>query len=282
MSAKRVGAGYILPLLLILVTSACAVSHTASLTRIALLAPFEGRYREVGYDALYAARLALADDGRGNIDLLAVDDGGTPQNAADHAAALAHDPLVKVVIVLGYDATEADTLRALNDLPVLIVSGWGVEAPAISESVFVLSNPHVNEELTVLPRISVTEAARLPHPLTGGEVFALQGFILLSNNLEDVEVISSAVLPDAAFRERYLASDQFAPDPRLLATLTYDAMSMALDAVGENISRADVRNRIADMHYEGLNGTIAFESGFWADAPINRYEYIEEALLPIE
>jgi len=52
--------------------------------------------------------------------------------------------------------------------------------------------------------------------------------------------------------------------------------------VGENISRADVRNRIADMHYEGLNGTIAFESGFWADAPINRYEYIEEALLPIE
>ncbi|MBC7812528.1 MAG: hypothetical protein H7175_15345, partial [Burkholderiales bacterium] len=267
MSAKRVGAGYILPLLLILVTSACAVSHTAPLTRIALLAPFEGRYREVGYDALYAARLALADDGRGNIDLLAVDDGGTPQNAADHAAALAHDPLVKVVIVLGYDATEADTLRALNDLPVLIVSGWGVEAPAISESVFVLSNASINEELTVPPRTSITDAARLPHPLTGGEVFALQGFIRLSDNLEDVEVISSATLPDDAFSERYLASDQFAPEPGLLATMTYDAMSMALAALDENVNRADVRDRLAEMRYEGLNGTIAFESGFWVAAP---------------
>ena len=41
---------------------------------IALFAPFEGRYQEFGYDALYAARLALADQDS-VIDLVAYDDG---------------------------------------------------------------------------------------------------------------------------------------------------------------------------------------------------------------
>ncbi len=39
--------------------SACAVKRTPTIYRIALLAPFEGRYREIGYNALYAARMAF-------------------------------------------------------------------------------------------------------------------------------------------------------------------------------------------------------------------------------
>jgi hypothetical protein len=133
--------------------------------------------------------------------------------------------------------------------------------------------------LTVLPRINVTDAAQLPHRLIGGEVFALQGFRHLSDSLEGIEVVSSAALPDAAFSERYLTSDQFAPEPGLLATLAYDAMNIALNAVDGNVTRADVRNRLAEMHYEGLNGAIEFEDGFWLNAPINRYHYDDGALL---
>src|SRR5690349_2126250 len=41
--------------------SGCAITPHELTPRIALLAPFEGRYREVGYNAYYAVRLAFVD-----------------------------------------------------------------------------------------------------------------------------------------------------------------------------------------------------------------------------
>jgi ABC-type branched-subunit amino acid transport system substrate-binding protein len=72
----------------------CGATRSYAITRIALLAPFEGRYREVGYNAYYAALLALGESGSTQIELLAVDDGGSPATAAQRAAALARDPWV--------------------------------------------------------------------------------------------------------------------------------------------------------------------------------------------
>ena len=46
----------VLAALLLVALTACG--GTPPVMRLALLAPFEGRYREVGYQALYAARLA--------------------------------------------------------------------------------------------------------------------------------------------------------------------------------------------------------------------------------
>ena len=64
--------------IILAVVSACAVVRTPSIVRMALLAPFEGRYREVGYNALYAARLGFCRrQAILQVDLLAVDDGGT-------------------------------------------------------------------------------------------------------------------------------------------------------------------------------------------------------------
>ena len=65
MAAKR-----LFVLLITLLVTGCAVNRTAEITRIALLAPFEGRYREVGYDLLYAARLALREGGYTGIEIL--------------------------------------------------------------------------------------------------------------------------------------------------------------------------------------------------------------------
>jgi hypothetical protein len=259
--------------------SACAVVQTPSITRVALFAPFEGRYREIGYNALYAARLALADAQDEYIELLPVDDGGT--QAANHARALALDPLVKAVVVLGYDATSPETLAAFADLPLLVVGNWGAEAPA--ENHFFLSNPTLTQQVSTPPRISVTAAATLPAPLTGGDVFALEGFAELRGELEDVVVLSSGALPNAAFIERYKGSDPFAPDPGLLATLTYDATTIAISAA-QAVTRADARHWIDSTQFVGINGTIQFDDGYWLEAPLNRYRYLEGALTddPIE
>jgi hypothetical protein len=256
--------------------SGCTAIPTPA--RIALLAPFEGRYREVGYDALYAVRLALADAGTTHIELLPVDDGGTTESAAARARALSHDPQVVVVLALGYAATDPATLAALGDLPVLVAGGWG--AQPVNEIVFILSSPRITDLLTIPPRIEITDAARLPGSITGGDVLALRRFADLRPSLADVSLLSSATLPEPAFAQRYRDSDPFAPQPGLLAPLTYDAARMVVEALASSGDRRDAATRtLANLSYTGLNGTIRFEDSYWAYAPVIDYAYDESGTL---
>ncbi|MBI5666506.1 MAG: hypothetical protein HZC41_00740 [Chloroflexi bacterium] len=247
----------------------CVGAKAGEISRIALLAPFEGRYREVGYNALYAAKLAFQEWPETPVELLAVDDGGTVDSAIDRARALAQDPLVKAAVVLGYAATEVETLRACGNLPVVVVGWWG--AKPITENVFVLASPRLDDLLTVDSRIEVTEAARLDTPLSGGDVFALAQFARLRPTLAGVTVLSSARLPDAAFAERYQQMGMFVPPPGLLATLTYDVFGWLLAAL--HSPEPDVMAALSSGTYSGLNGRLRFEQGYWTDAPVYAYEY---------
>ncbi|HEX2908386.1 MAG TPA: hypothetical protein VHO69_16050 [Phototrophicaceae bacterium] len=229
------------------------------ISRVALVAPFEGRYREVGYNALYAARLAFQDRGRSEIELLAIDDGGTVETAVDRAHALAQDPLVKAVVVLGYAATAAETQQAFGDLPVLVAGQWGTKPE--TENVLLLANPVLADIITAPSRVEITDVARLKTPLVGGEVFGLEQFTALEGPLAGIMIVSSGSLPEAAFRERYRASGPFTPEPNLVTTLTYQALRMVLESnMG---SRADI-SRSLSAH---------FQAGYWTDAPVNTYRY---------
>lgn len=260
--------------LLLLVTSACATARAQPIIRVALLAPFEGRYREVGYEALYAARLALqaAPSAGVDVELLPIDDGGTVESAADRARALAADSRVQVVVALGYAASSGEAQQALGDLPIVVAGDWGARPQ--NPATFILASRELAARLTVPPAVEVTEAAGLDAPLTCGQVCALAQFPLLREDLSNVTIISSGLLPDSDFEERYRASDQFTPEPRLLAALTYDAASIALEAaLAGNGSRASVQRALAEMTHTGLNGSICFEDGYWLDAPLHTYEY---------
>ena len=74
--------------------------------KIGLVAPFEGRYRYVGYDVIYAVRLALQEVNEAGgvagygVELVAYDDGGTAEMAVDQARKLWVDP--DVVGVVGH------------------------------------------------------------------------------------------------------------------------------------------------------------------------------------
>jgi len=96
----------VLPLVCLLLLASCTFPGTIQPTvKIGLVAPFEGRYRYIGYDVIYAVRLALreaneADCGVGgyNVELVAYDDGGDPVQAAEQARKLAIDPAVIAAI----------------------------------------------------------------------------------------------------------------------------------------------------------------------------------------
>jgi branched-chain amino acid transport system substrate-binding protein len=96
--------------------------------KIGLVAPFEGRDRAIGYDAIYAARLAVrqinAAGGIGGhrVALVALDDRGDPELARQTASALLIDP--DVVAVVGHylpettaAVTEDYANRGLAHLP---------------------------------------------------------------------------------------------------------------------------------------------------------------------
>lgn len=94
----------LLGMLAILLLASC--QSVDPVVKVGLVAPFEGRHRAIGYDALYSARLAVRElNAAGGINgtrisLVALDDGGNPEFAAATADSLIVDP--NVVAVIGH------------------------------------------------------------------------------------------------------------------------------------------------------------------------------------
>jgi ABC-type branched-subunit amino acid transport system substrate-binding protein len=88
--------------LLTLILSGCAGARP--LLKVGLVAPFEGRHRELGYDVIYSARLAVRElNLAGGVSgyylaLVSLDDGGEVDLAQGAAASLVVDPAVVAVV----------------------------------------------------------------------------------------------------------------------------------------------------------------------------------------
>lgn len=99
--------------------------------KIGLVAPFEGRYRYVGYDVFPAVRLAVREVNAAGglegtyVELVAYDDGATPGMAVEQARKLIVDP--EVVAALGH-FREGATLAAR---PAYAEAGLALVAPAL-------------------------------------------------------------------------------------------------------------------------------------------------------
>lgn len=125
-------------LLLGLVGCAAFPASTAPVVRIGLVAPFEGRYREIGYDVIYAARLAIREwNGRGGVqgyrvELVALDDNGDTELAVRAAQSLALDPMVLGVVGHWLDETTTAARPVYQEARMPFIAMGEVE-PAESE-----------------------------------------------------------------------------------------------------------------------------------------------------
>jgi hypothetical protein len=103
-AADRLRRLVVVAVALALVAGLVACASVDPVVKVALVAPFEGRYRPIGYDAIYSARLAVREiNAAGGIDghrvaLVAIDDGGSTQGAIDAARTLIVDPAVVGVV----------------------------------------------------------------------------------------------------------------------------------------------------------------------------------------
>jgi len=213
--------------------------------KIALLAPFEGEYRELGYNALYAARMAL-EDAAGDWQLLALDDGGGLESARARMQALQLDPVVAAVVAMGPRASHPD-VQAVNDLPLVLIGNWGHDR-ADEQSLYA-AHPDLARQ--------------------AGDLHLLEQARQLGAGRAGASIRSSGRLPAPAFRQRYRASSPYAPEPNQLAMLVYDIVS-ALARPGLDVD---------SLQHAGLSGGISFRDGYWQGAPVNVFAWLDGQLL---
>jgi hypothetical protein len=128
---------FLIALALALSLSGC-IRTTPHVIKMGLVAPFEGRYREIGYDVIPAVRLAIREwasqPGASNvaIELVAYDDMGDPVLAVDQARRIVADPQIAFVVGHWRDETTQAALPIYAEagLPVITFSTQSISNPA--------------------------------------------------------------------------------------------------------------------------------------------------------
>lgn len=164
-------------LLLTLAAASCRFPGSVRPTvKIGLVAPFEGRYRAIGYDVIYAVRLALREAnaaggiGGYSVELTAYDDGADPSQAELQARKLAIED--EVIAVIGH-FHECTTLAAL---PVYVQENIPLLAPAVYSAALTANDAPIyrlgpsSEALasTILRRLIASGVTRVVLLTSGG------------------------------------------------------------------------------------------------------------------
>ncbi len=231
--------------------SSCVPSTKPSI-KIALVGPFEGRYRDVGIEVIYAVRLAIreanAQGGVGGytVELMGFDDGGDPDQAMMQAKKVATDSQVVAAVGNWLPSTTQAAAREYDRVGIPFVAM--ASANDLPLSTFRLWNRESN----------------CPSCLSLEDWFATRHLISNPQSL-----ISPSPLPqdsaDPSFADRYKKISQ-GVEPKFLATLTYDAAKIILQAIERDVkangkpTRLGVTAALTQTDTNGLSGRITFDA----------------------
>ncbi len=243
---------FILSILLLIFLSACSAS-TQPVVKIGLVAPFEGRYRPIGYEAIYAARLAIREiNARGGIngrriELVALDDRGEPEKALKAARQLVLDPQVAAVIGhLQPDSTDAAMkVYCQAGLPLIAVES----TMNACGGAFVLGNA--------------------PRDRWSGDQ------LIFVSNVPDPNGLSTA----QNFVKNYNAIPIDGTRAGPIALQTYDALNLLFEAIARagKIDRGGVQAALRQIDFKGLGTRYAFDQqGNLIDPQTYVFEYNQD------
>ena len=216
-----------------------------------MVAPFEGQYRAIGYEAIYAARLAIREiNARGGvrgyrIELVALDDRGEPDRAITAARQLIIDPQVMAVIGNYRPATteRASAEYCTSGVPMVAIEISATSACAGTVLIGRASTDH-------WPDDRLTFVSNVPDP-----------------NL----------LPSTAdFVQKYNAIPIDGTRAGPIALQTYDVMNLIFDAFerAAALDRTEVAAALAQSQFTGIGNKYAFDqSGNLIEGSTCVYEY---------
>jgi ABC-type branched-subunit amino acid transport system substrate-binding protein len=229
--------------------TACSAS-TQPVVKIGLVAPFEGRYRPIGYEAIYAARLAIREiNAQGGIngqrvELVALDDRGEPDKAIGAARQLALDP--QVVAVVGHLRPDS------TDAAIKIYCEAGLPVIAIESAVPACVSAFVTG---AAPRERWREDR-----------------LIFASNVPDPNGLAAA--QDFVTKYNAIPIDGTRAGP--IALQTYDVMSLLFEAFrgAQKIDRGGVKAALSQINFKGLGATYAFDQqGKLIDPQTYVFEY---------
>lgn len=268
--------------------ASCSPS-TRPTVKIGVVAPFVGRYREVGEEIIAAVRFAVreANEAGGihgySVELMAYDDEGDPTLAAEQARKLATDPQVVAVLGDWLDATTvaAAPVYAASQIPFLATTKEGNLDPSAFRVWVTDAQLHqagdglgigtfcdsvCGETLDNLDWLAADQGKKvIGPPLWGLNAFPR----LVGAAAEGAYVLAPAPLPadssDPSFAQRYAAIAS-GVQPRFFAVLAYDATKVMLAAIGDDVaahgapSRTGVGDALLQTSYDGLSGHFSFDA----------------------
>jgi ABC-type branched-subunit amino acid transport system substrate-binding protein len=265
--------------LVVLCLVAACVPVARPAVKIGLVGPFEGRYRDTGYEVIYAVRLAVREaNQRGlagyGLELLGLDDSGDAQMAVTQAQKMATDPQVVGVVGHWLDETTlaAAPAYARAGLPLLATTA----SPELDPTAFRLWPTQSTLDAQIQP---AWKLSALPfQPGWGKTPFWSDGGLRLY-------LLAPAPMPadtpDATFAQRYRALSNGVV-PNAYAVLAYDAARLLCDAIVRDVavhgrpSRSGVAVALRESSYVGLSGTFRFDAAqAWVGAKGWEYEYAD-------
>ncbi|HCB49079.1 MAG: hypothetical protein AMJ56_03730 [Anaerolineae bacterium SG8_19] len=164
-------------------TSGC--NSVSPEVKIGLVGPFEGRHRDVGYDVIYSARLAIREVnnsggiGQYRVSLVAFDDFGNPEMAPQVAAALVADD--DIVAVLGHWLPETTNSAAP------VYERGNVPFVATDNNEFEIADPSILPVEFQQRYASITPFDEVVGPHAGGAYDAMNAIIEAIRLAEDSE-----------------------------------------------------------------------------------------------
>jgi len=278
--------------------------------KIGLIAPFSGRYREIGYQAIHGARLALAEyrasDAlhKHSVELLAFDDAGYPDSAIEQAKQLLVDTDVVAVIGHWLDATTsaAAPIYVNAGIPILATSG-SPEDPEYGGTLFFRLHPKRDlltaemeatakrynagstchcDVITGAQYLSSALADRADATVVGGPLWSLQEFLHITGiNAESSYSITSAPHPliakeAAAFLVKY--QNAYPDQPAgWVSVHAYEATRLMLIALknSPDPTAANIAKTLRQTNYStGMLGDVSFsDTGEWQTPKYHAYTW---------
>ena len=284
---------------------AACLPVTRPVVKIAFVAPFEGRYRDIGYEVTWAFRLAVREAnlaggvGGYSIEILSLDDSGDPAQAAEQARKVAADPQVAAVIGHWRESTTQAAAPVYDAAGIpLVATGSSNELPRsayrlwLTEAVYGEAAPearHCPLPCDSLDDLTWLSAAGPAVAVAGPVLWELNQFATLAGTrAEGAYIIAPAPLPSdldsPTFADNYRPLS-FGTEPRSNAVLAYDATRLVLRAVadaagGGAVSRAAVASALSRADFTGLSGHISFdEQHNWEQVRAHVYQWRNGVLI---
>ncbi len=293
---------------IMLCLTACLPNAPATI-KIGLVAPFSGRYREVGYQAIHGVRLALSElnaaggaHGR-PVALLALDGAGDGDTAIEQANRMLTDSAV--VAVIGHwldDGTSAAApIYARVGLPILATSAappapenggrtffrlyptTEVLATAMEETAtqYGLRAVCLCDVVTGAEFLAIGHSDNLSTAVVGGPLWSLREFARLAGNNADGSYFvtpgphPSAVTEASVFFANH--RDAFPDEPVGWASLhAYEATRVLLAALSTApVPTAKyVAEALTQTDFSGVSSHVSFdETGEWATPQLSAYTW---------